>query len=285
MSNFTIITDSGCDLSPELLERWGVGCVDFTFRFDEREYGNRDMEPAEFYRRMRGGGVAHTSAANLAAFRAAFLPELTARRDILYLGFSSSLSNSVSIAQAAARELCEEFPNRRIIALDTLCGSAGLGLLVYLCVGERATGASLTETARFAAQKAPTICHWFTVDDLCYLRRGGRISAATALAGSLLHVKPVLHMDDAGRLTSVRKVRGRKQAIGALAERYFDTAADVRGTYFISHGDCPDDAAALEQLIYVRTGRRAARICDIGAVIGAHSGPGTLALFYIGNQR
>lgn len=287
MSNYTIFTDIGCDLSPELLRQWGVGCVDFTFRFDGdgTEYRNCDLTPAGFYGRMRRGETARTSGANPEAFRQAFEPELTAGRDVLYLGFSSSLSNSASAGQMAANELAGRYPRRRVVVVDSCCASAGLGLLVYLCAGERAAGASLTELARYARDHAKRISHWFTVDDLVYLKRGGRVSAATALAGALLHVKPVMHMDDGGCLTNVHKVRGRRKAIAAMAERYFATAQDPNGVYFIAHGDCPEDAALLEQMICDRTGRKAARLTGIGPVIGAHSGPGTLALFFLGTKR
>lgn len=287
MSNYSIFTDVGCDLPPELLRQWNIGCVDFTCRFDGdgTEYRNCDFTPKAFYDRMRRGETARTAGANPEAFRQAFEPELEAGRDVLYLGFSSSLSNSAAVAQMAANELAGRWPRRRVIALDTRCASAGLGLLVYLCAAERTTGASLTELARYAAGTAERISHWFTVDDLVYLKRGGRVSAATALAGALLHVKPVMHMDDEGRLTNVHKVRGRRQAIASMAERYMETSQDPFGVYFIAHGDCPEDAALLEQMIFDRTGRKAAKLTGIGPVIGAHSGPGTLALFFLGTKR
>lgn len=284
MSTYTIITDSGCDLSPELLSRWGVRCVAFSSCFDDGGEA-AGMCPQAFYARMRGGAVARTAAANPAAFRQVMEPELKAGKDVVYLGFSSSLSNTAAAAAGAAEELRAVYPQRRIVVCDTLCASGGLGLLVSLCVRAQVSGASLTEVSRFAALTAPRICHWFTVDELTWLKRGGRIGAATALAGTMLRVKPIMHMDAEGRLCSVHKVRGRRQAIAALAARYVQTAVDPQGIYFISHADCPDDALALEAQIAAATGRRAARITQIGPVIGAHSGPGTLALFFCGADR
>jgi len=287
LNGYTIITDTGCDITGTQLAQWNIKCVDLTFHFekDTREYRNGDITPSEFYQNMRNGKCAKTSAANLECIRAVFEPELLAGRDILYLAFSASLSNTYSIAGMAAKELMKKYPQRRILIMDTCCASGGLGLLLYLCAQRRDSGASLTELAEFAAEKAPSISHWFTVDDLVYLKRGGRVSAATALAGSILRIKPVMHMDDAGHLTNVRKVRGRKQAIAAIAEQYLATASQQDGVYFISHGDCMADAVALEDMIYAKVGQKAGKITDIGSVIGAHSGPGTLALFFLGQCR
>ncbi len=287
MREYRIITDSGSDISPELLERWQVPCVDLTFRFEPEniDYRRKDCAITEFYQKMRSGKVAKTSAANMEAIRRCFVPELEAGRDILYLGFSSSLSTSVNVAQIAARELQQEYPERKFFVLDTCCASAGLGFLLYLTLEQKKAGASLEEAAKFVQETKQQVCHWFTVDNLVYLKRGGRLSSAATLAGTLLQIKPVLHMSDEGKLTNVRKVRGRKQSIQDIARQYMETALDPQGSYFISHGDCIEDARLLEQLIFEKTRNKAKLITDIGPVIGAHSGPGTLALFYLGSKR
>ncbi len=287
MNDYTIMTDTGCDIAPELLADWQVQYVDLYFHYTHSPeiYRSTDVSAKKFYENMRKGRIAKTSAANLEGFRAVFEPELREGRDILYLSFSASLSNSCHVAEICAKELMEAYPGRTILVVDSCCASAGLGLLVYLTCRERDAGASLAAAERFARDTARKICHWFTVDELQYLRRGGRISGASALAGTVLRIKPVMHMDDEGRLTNVHKVRGRKQAIDALAEQYFRTALEPAGIYFISHSDCMEDAEQLEAQIFEKTQRRAEQICDIAPIIGAHAGPGTLALFYLGERR
>jgi len=288
MRSYTIVTDSGCDLNRELLSSWGVRSADLTFRFDDsnREYVNGDMDISEFYRKMRAGGRPQTAAVNVEAFRVAFEQELKNGNDILYIGLSSGLSNTYNAGQIAAKELSEEWPDRSIITLDTLCASAGLGMLVYMAKQEKDAGASVTEAAQYIMEKCPNVCHWYTVDDLIYLKRGGRISATTAFAATVLGIRPVMHMNDEGKLENVLKVRGRKRAIRELADRYMSFARDTEnGIYFISHGDCYEDAKQLENLIFEKTGHKATIITDVSPVIGSHSGPGTLALFFIGEER
>lgn len=288
MSDYRIITDSACDIAPETLAQWNVGCVDITFRFDgsDREYTNRDLPVHEFYERMRKGECARTAAANIDTFTTAFEQELQQGHDVLCLGFSSGLSTTCNAAQIAAKDLAERYPERRVVVVDTLCASAGQGLMVYLTAQQRDQGADLDTAAAYAEQIRPQLCHWFTVDDLVYLKRGGRVSAATALAGTILGIKPVLHVDDEGHLINMQKARGRKMSIRAVADQYDALAITPKeGTVFISHGDCPEDAAALDDLLQERYGLRAQLITNIGPVIGAHSGPGTLALFFLGQHR
>ena len=287
MNPYQIFTDTACDIAPALLERWRVACVDMTFHYDgeDKDYTNGDMTIAAFYQSMRDGRVVKTSAVNMEVYRERFEPVLRAGEDILYIGFASALSNSCQVAKIVAKELGEKYPARRIVCIDSRCASAGEGLLVYLAVKKRDEGASLKELADYTRTTLPNLCHWFTVDNLVYLKRGGRVSAASAFAGTLLQIKPVLHVDDEGRLINMRKIRGRKQAVANMAEQYMKTALDPKGVYFISNGDCPEDAKLLEDMICERTGRRAELICDIGPVIGAHSGPGTLALFFLGRPR
>ena len=288
MANFVIYTDSACDISKEILASWGVPYRSLTFRFSdsEREYSNEDMPVKEFYDKMRAGGVAKTAAVNSESFAREFEKILSEGNDLLYLGFSSGLSTTYNSARIAALELREKYPERKIIVIDTLAASAGEGLIVYLAVKEKEKGATIEEVAAFVEGLIPRMGIWFTVDDLVYLKRGGRVSPTAAFVGNLLGIKPVLYMDDAGHLIPVLKVRGRKTAINTLADKYTELAATKEeGSVFISHGDCLADAQALSDIIESRHGVKAEIIADVGPVIGAHSGPGTLALFFVGNKR
>ncbi len=288
MANYVIYTDSACDISPEILAKWGVPYRSLTFRFSdsEKEYSNEDMPVGEFYNKMRAGGVAKTAAVNSESFSEEFEKVLAAGDDLLYLGFSSGLSTTYNSARLAAGELREKYPDRKIVVIDTLSASAGEGLIVYLTVKKKEEGATIEEAAAFVQDLIPRMGIWFTVDDLVYLKRGGRVSPTAAFVGNLLGIKPVLYMDNAGHLIPVLKVRGRKNAINALADKYTERAVDKEnGTVFISHGDCLEDAQALASILEDRHGVKVEIITDVGPVIGAHSGPGTLALFYVGNER
>ena len=240
----------------------------------------------QFYERMRKGNVARTAAVNMEAFKNAFEPYLQAGKDLLYIGFSSGLSTTVNSGAMAAKELMEAYPDRKIVTVDTLAASAGHGLMVYLTVQEKRKGATLEQAAKFVEDTRLHICHWFTVDDLVYLKRGGRVSATAAFVGGVLKIKPVLHVDDAGHLINMCKVRGRRASIKALADKFGELAVDPENnTVFISHGDCIEDARLLEQMLTERFGATVKVITYIGPVIGSHSGPGTLALFFVGRER
>ena len=288
MSNFVIHTDSGCDISPALLKEWGVPCVSLTFRFEgeDKEYTNSDIDSATFYERMRDGGVAKTAAINPETFSTEFEKVLKDGKDIIYLAFSSGLSTTCNSARIAAEELEGEYPERKIVVVDSLCASAGQGLIVRLALDKKASGATISETADYTKELVPSLCHWFTVDDLVYLKRGGRVSPTVAFVGNMLGIKPVLHVDNGGHLINVSKVRGRKAAIQMLAAKYCELAnvLDSKEVY-ISHADCKNDADELAKILGARYGATVSIITDIGAVIGAHSGPGTLALFFVGKER
>ncbi len=243
------------------------------------------MPAKEFYQKMRDGGVAKTTAVNREDFLKAFAAELDAGRDVLYLGFSSGLSGTCEFAHSAAEELNKTHPDRRVTVVDTLSASLGYGLIVYLTVKKKREGADLEEAARYASELRPHLCHWFTVDDLVYLKRGGRISPTVALVGTILGIKPVLHMDDEGHLINMFKVRGRKAALKAVAQKYSELVMDRDAPIFISHGDCLKDAETVAELIRTATGAQVELISDVGPVIGAHSGPGTIALFFVGTHR
>ncbi|MBO6060640.1 MAG: DegV family protein [Clostridia bacterium] len=288
MNEYVIYTDTGCDILPDKLREWGVKNIDLTFRVDgeNREYTQAEMPTKQFYENMRAGTVYRTAAANAQTITSALEPELKEGRDVLYVCFGSGLSSTVGTAKLAALELMARYPGRRAAVIDTLCASAGHGFVLWLAVEAKRSGAALEQAEKAVTDAIPHMCHWFTVDDLVYLKRGGRVSAASAFLGGMLNIKPVLHMDKAGRLIPVSKVRGRNASIKAIVKKFNETAIDPdHCTYFISHGDCPEDAKKLESLIVAEHGNHAALITDIGPVIGAHSGPGTLALFFLGTER
>ena len=288
MKKFQIFTDSACDIYPDVLEKWGVGCVSLAFRFDHmnQDFKNEDMPIKEFYRHMRDGHVAKTNAVNSETFREAFEKVLSEGTDILYLGFSSGLSTTFQQGKLAAEDLAAAYPDRTVIAIDTLCASAGEGLLLKLALDKKNSGASIEETAAYVNELIPKLAHWFTVEDLVYLKRGGRVSPAVALVGGMLQIKPVMHVDDEGHLIKVGTVRGRKASLAALADKLIETAEDPEnGTFFISHGDCAEDAQTLCDMIAARGGNNVEIITHVGTVIGAHSGPGTMALFFVAKQR
>lgn len=285
---YVLLTDSACDIPNATLRDWGVAVVQMSFTFDgdPRNYLNCDMEAPIFYGRMRHSEIAHTSAINFETFRDIFTPYLRQGQDICYLAFSSGLSSTCQSAAMAARELMAEYPDRRIYVVDTLSASAGFGLLVYLASLQRNNGVTLDQLVSYAEAQKLHLCHWFTVDHLTYLKRGGRVSPTAAAVGQFLQIKPVLHVDDEGHLIPASKARGRRASIIAMAEQYGQTSLQKDSVIFIGHGDCRDDAEYLAQLLRTEHGATGEiRLFEIGAVIGAHSGPGTLALFFLGDHR
>ena len=288
MSDYVIFTDSCCDVSPELLAKWGVPYANMTFSFDgeDKEYIGTDISNHDFYDRMRQGAHARTAAINADTFARAFTPILEEGKDILYVAFSSGLSTTVNSAHMAAEELKEQYPDRKIIIVDTLAASAGGGLMVYLAVAKKNEGATIEENAAYIESLVPQHCIWFTVDDLEYLKRGGRVSPLVAFAGGVLGIKPILQMDGEGHLVKVSTARGRKKAIEALAEKYAELSYEEKNTpIFISHAEAENDAKQLADILKQRHGAEVTLITEIGPVIGSHAGPGTIALFFIGKHR
>ena len=287
MANYRIITDSCCDLTPELIAKLNITVVPLNMLFKgEVRMDSVGEGIQEVYAALREGEVASTSAANPENWASVMEPVLAAGEDLLILAFSSGLSTTYQSAVIAATDLAEKYPDRKIRVVDTLCASLGEGLLVHYACQKRDQGMELDALADWAEAIKPNLCHWFTVDDLMYLKRGGRISAATALVGTVLKIKPVLHVDDEGHLINVTKVRGRKAAIEMLAKKMEETALPGENDYImICHGDCLEDAQYLEKLLKERLGVKEVFIGYTGAVIGSHSGPGTLALFYLGDHR
>ena len=288
MRDYIIYTDSACDISPEILNEWGVKVIPLTFRFaeEDKEYTSYDMQSKAFYDRMRAGGVAKTAAINSETFISAFEEGLSEDKDVLYLSFSSGLSTTFNSSRIASEQLNEKYGEKRVYIFDTLAASAGQGLFVKLVVDKKNGGASAEECLEYAKSIIMNISHWFTVDDLVYLKRGGRISAAAAFFGTVIGIKPVLHVDNAGHLVNVLKVRGRKSAIAALADKLGETALDKEnGTIYISHADCESEAQLLADMIKAKYGATVTLLTDISPVIGAHAGPGTIALFFVGSER
>lgn len=288
MNSYTIFTDSGCDIPTAMLEKWGVKFCELSLLFAEKNESlkNGEIDVTEFYKRMRTGEVATTSAVNVGAFEQLFEAELKKGNDIFYLGFSSGISATYNSGESAAKALQEKYPKRKIITVDSLAASLGFGLLLYMCVKKKEAGASIEELEQYALNTRLHLCHWFTVDDLIYLKRGGRVSGAAATIATILNVKPVLHVDDAGHLINMYKVRGRKKSVHALADNFGKLAAQpYNGTIFIGHSDCIEDAQDLADILKEEYGATVELISDVGPVIGAHSGPGTLALFFVGSNR
>jgi len=287
MSDYKIITDSGCDLPQSMLAELGVPSVSLyvNFRGEDRP-DSVDEGIREIYAGLRAGEAATTSAANPENWTAVMEPVLAEGSDILVMTFSSGLSTTYQSAVIAADDLAEKYPQRQIRVVDTLCASLGQGLLVWYACKKRDEGLSLDELTAWAEKTRYQLCHWFTVDDLMYLKRGGRVSAATALVGTMLQIKPVLHVDDEGHLINVAKSRGRKASIDALAAKVEQLGLPGQNdTVFICHGDCLEDAKYLEARLKEKCGVKEAFIGYTGAVIGSHSGPGTLALFFLGEHR
>lgn len=290
MQDYIIMTDSCCDLTDQMARELELEVLPLTMTMDGEEYPNtldgRYITNEEFYKRLRAGKTSTTAAANVGQFEDAMRAVLGRGQDILCLCFSSALSTTYQSAVIAAENVAPDFPERTIRVIDTLSASRGQGLLVYLAAQKKKEGLTLSQLGDWVEDNKLHVCHWFTVDDLNHLKRGGRVSATAALFGTMLSIKPVLHVDDAGRLIPVSKTRGRKASLLALVDHMAQTAVDpANQTVFISHGDCLADAEFVADAIRTRLGVTDIRINYVGPVIGNHSGPGTVALFFLGSGR
>lgn len=285
--SYRIITDTCCDLWQAFYNELSVTAIPLTVSFQGQSIDSYDESwLKDFYNGLRNGQAAQTAAVNPEGWKTFIEPVLAAGEDVLILAFSSGLSTTYQSAVIAAEELKESYPDRQIRVVDTLCASMGQGLLVYTACQKRDSGMSLEELTTWCEDNKLKLCHWFTVDDLMYLKRGGRVSAATALVGTMLQIKPVMHVDNDGHLIKVGTARGRKASIDALAKKLGETSiAGQNDTVFISHGDCLEDAQYLAEKLKANYGVKEVIIYYVGAVIGSHSGPGTLALFFYGNER
>ena len=288
MRDYVIYTDSCCDFPAEMVEELELQLQPLSFLMEGREYfnypDNRDMDPHVFYDKLRGGTLGTTAAVNVGSFQEDMTRIVEAGHDILCISFSSGLSTTYQSACIAAQDVMAAYPESRIAVVDSRAASLGQGLLVYLAVQEKRKGRSLEEVRAFVEERKDHIDHWFTVDDLNHLKRGGRVSAAAALFGTMLQMKPVLHVDDDGHLIPVSKVRGRKASIQALADKMEELVEDP-SVVFISHGDCLADAQTLAEMVKAKFPVEKMVINYVGPVIGNHSGPGTLARFFQGKKK
>ena len=285
---YQIITDSACDLPKRMLQELNVVTVPLivNFRGEARNDSVENAEVKELYDAMRNGEVATTSAVNPEGWSKVIEPALASGKDALVLAFSSGLSTTYQSAVIAANELLETYTDRKVIVVDTCAAAFGQGLLVWNTCKMRNAGLDLEALAAWVEENKNHVAHWFTVDDLVYLKRGGRVSAATAMLGTMLNIKPVLHVDDEGHLVSMVKARGRKAAINALAAKLAEDGGDWdNSTVFICHADAMEDAQKLAQMVKEQSGVKETIIGNLGAVIGSHAGPGTLALFFMGNKK
>ncbi len=288
--SYRITTDSTCDLPQSYYAERDIACIGLTFRINGKEYiegPNTGITAKEFYDALRAGEQSTTMQINTYQFMEFVEPFLQAGEDVLHVAFSSGLSGTYDSYMRGVEELKEKYPERTVRVVDSLCASLGEGLLTHYAYENWKNGLSLEDNAQWLEENKLHLCHWFTVDDLMHLHRGGRVSKTSAVMGSLLGIKPILHVDDEGHLILMSKVRGRAKSMEALADKMKETALDnvKEQAVFISHGDCEDEARKLAEIVTQKTGVKVMLINTIGAVIGTHSGPGTLALFFMGHHR
>lgn len=289
--NYEIVTDSSSNLTDDYIESNGLHILPLTFMIEDKQYqsylkGERtDLQ--QFYTMMRDGKVITTSLPNLADTEKLVRGILESGKDVIYLGFSSGLSGTYEAIENLLKTIQADFPDRKVISIDTLAASGGQGLIVYYAVQKAQEGATIDEVAAWVEDNRLNLAHWFTVDDLMFLFRGGRVSKTSAWAGTMLNIKPVLHVDDEGHLIAMEKVRGRKKSLNALVEHMRESviqpAADQM--IFINHGDCLEDAEYVADKVREEFGVKDIVINYVDPVIGAHSGPGTLALFFLADKR
>ena len=287
---FEIITDSSANLTDSLIEKYDLKIISLSYFIGGEEYLSYKegvkTDYSEFYARLRKKEEARTSLANYEECRRVLRPIAESGRDILYIGFSSALSGTFQNVSNCMQELRTKHPDQKMLCVDSLSASMGEGLLVYHALELAQRGATIEETLEWVENHKMNICQWFTVDDLFFLKRGGRLSGAAALAGSLLEIKPILHIDEEGRLVMVSKVKGRKKSLNALVQHMEETVVKIKPQkIFIAHGDCLEDAQYLADGIKAKLGLEDIEINYVDPVIGVHSGPGTIALFYYGKTR
>ncbi len=288
--SYRITTDSTADLPQSFYEERHIPYVGLCFQLNNTQYRedpDLKMTPREFYDELRKGNPSSTMQVNSYEFVEFAEPFLAAGEDVLHIAFSSGLSGTYESCRRGAEELREKYPDRKILVLDSLAASMGEGLLVYYADENRKAGMTMEENFQWLEDNKLHLCHWFTVDDLMHLHRGGRVSKASAIFGGLLGIKPVLHVDDEGHLILMSKARGRDASLKALVEKMRETALPnvKEQMVFISHGDALEDAQKVEKYVREMVGAKTFLINTIGTVIGSHSGPGTIALFFMGDHR
>lgn len=287
---YQIITDATSDLSPEQVNQLGVDVIPMTLDLSGTSYtfgsAYDSITTDEFYTQLRQGKIASTSQINPTVYQEHFTQYLEQGLDILYICFSSGLSGTIQAARLCMADLQEAFPDRTLLCVDSLCATGGEGFLVREAVARQKAGLPISKLAQWLDEEKLHVSHWFTVDDLAHLRRGGRISATTALVGSALQIKPVLHVDNEGRLVNMGKARGRKRSIIALADHMDATWTPERGKLVhIAHGCCPEDADFLRRTVQKRHPDAEITVYDVGPIVGAHGGVGILTLFFWGKER
>ena len=287
---FEIVTDSSCNLTEATIDELGLHILPLTFMVDGTEHRSylkgQVTDLRQFYTMMRAGKVIKTSLPNVAESEQTLRSILDAGKDVLYLGFSSGLSGTYESTALLCRQLSDAYPDRKLVAVGTLAASGGEGLLVYHAAQLARAGKSLEEVAQWVEDNKLHLAHWFTVDDLMFLFRGGRVSRTSAWAGTMLNIKPVMHVDDEGHLIPLEKVRGRKKSLKALVKHMAASVnRPIQEPIFITHGDCIEDAEYLAGLVRDELGVSDIRINYVDPVIGAHSGPGTMALFFLADKR
>lgn len=285
--NYVICTDDTSDLPKEFYKENNIELFNMPYMIGDVQYrGENSLPIHEFYEKMRNGAAPKTAQITPAEAEETLEKIVKKGKDVLVISFSSGLSGSCTSMILAAEELMKKYPDRRIKVVDSLCASLGEGLFVYKAVELKKQGKSLDEVAAWCEENRYHLGHMFTVDNLEYLHRGGRVSKATAIAGALLGIKPVLHVDNEGHLVPVGKVRGRKQSLNALVDGMAERLGDyVNPIVFISHGDCLEDAKYVYELVKARFKVKECLFNPIGPIIGSHSGPGTVALFFMGEKR
>ena len=289
MREYVITTDNNSDLPDTFLEKYHVGCTFLSYTMDGKSYTKDNFLPShDFYEAMRKGALPTTAQVNPEQYYGLMEPYLKEGKDILHLAFSSGLSGTCNNAVIAASELMEKYPDRKIIVVDTLAASLGQGLLVYYAVKEKEAGKDMETVARWVEEHKLNLVHLFTVSDLFHLHRGGRVSKTTAVVGTMLNIKPVLHVDNEGHLINIGKVRSRRKSLLELVnlmDQKIGSYRDSCDTIFISHGDCEDEARFLAEEVGKKYNLKTILINPVSATIGAHSGPGTMALFFLGDER
>ncbi|HIW21431.1 MAG TPA: DegV family protein [Candidatus Dorea intestinavium] len=287
MKDYVITVNSTVDLPNQWLEERNVPVVRLKYTIDGETYiDGKGLSPKEFFAKIRAGHMAETSQVNPEDAKEVFIPILEEGKDILHIAFSSGLSGTCNSMRIAAEELREEYPDRKIIVIDSLCACLGEGLLLYKALGKKKEGLTIEELTNWIEDNKLHVCHNVAVDDLFHLQRGGRVSKATAIIGSAIKIKPIIHMDDNGTLQVIGKKRGRKSALHAIVEKTMEQAKDWdNDMVMITHGDCLEDANYIAELVREKMGVENILINDIGTVIGSHTGPGVIALFAMGNKR
>lgn len=289
MRVFDIVTDSSCDMPKEYYEQNNVECVSLGFTMNNVNYegeGGEKISHEEFYQKLRDGAMPTTYQVTGEMARSRIEKKLKEGKDVLVIAFSSGLSGTAGSFIVAARDLSAEYPERKILVVDSLCASMGEGLLLDYVIKKADSGASIEETAAYAEDLKLHICHFFTVDNLFHLKRGGRVSSATAIIGTMLKIKPVMHVDNDGKLVAIGKVMGRKKALHAIVDNLLSVAElGEDDPIFISHGDCRDEVDYVIDLIRAKKPNVRIEVHFVGTVIGTHSGCGTVAIFAKGAHR